>query len=299
MWLFRRLRVVLSSATILLVVCVAPRAHAEPWFGWGDRRAEDRYADGDLDVEDLVATRLGGHRVGSGDLHARSWVSLVGFTGVYPHGHSAYGALVVVGLALDKIAAGPTHQIADRPDLPPPPAPEPSRLLLSPALARDAVAAGWRAAGLGVNDARLEAMVARARLSGLLPETRLRALKLLDESGRVDGSSDQTRYYDATGAKLWLEARLTWRLDRLLYADDEPTLERVRLEKSDARTRVAGRVLEVLLQWQRARLEDRPPNEEAALRVLEAEIVLDVLTAGWFTASQMRYILPAPSNPLP
>ena len=244
MWLLLRLRVVLSGATILFVVCVAPRAHAEPWFGWGDRRAEDRYADGDLDVEDLVATRLGGHRVGSGDLHARSWVSLVGFRGVYPRGHSAYGAMVVVGLALDKIAAGPTHQIADHADHaepPPPPAPEPPRIVVSPALAREAVAAGWRAAGLGVSDARLEAMVARARLSGLLPETRLRALKLLDESGRVDGSSDQTRYYDATGAKLWLEARLTWRLDRLLYADDEPTLERVRLERSDARTRIAGR----------------------------------------------------------
>ncbi len=71
----------------------------------------------------------------------------------------------------------------------------------------------------------------------------------------------------------------------------------MRLERHDARSRIAARVLEALFHWQRARLElrwaqnaareAREPMRtrdeiEAALRMMEAEATLDVLTAGWF-----------------
>ena len=85
-----------------------------------------------------------------------------------------------------------------------------------------------------------------------------------------------------------LELRLTWRLDRLLYAGDEPTLERVRLERLDARSRLATRTLEVLFTWERATVELRqattgsPEETSARLRASEARATLDVLTAGWF-----------------
>jgi hypothetical protein len=103
-------------------------------------------------------------------------------------------------------------------------------------------------------------------------------------------STDTANFYDAVGANLVLELRLTWRLDRLIYAGDEPTLERVRLERQDARARLATRTLEVLFAWQRAVVawgEAAAGSHDAVesrLRAAEAQATLDVLTAGWFSS---------------
>jgi len=103
-------------------------------------------------------------------------------------------------------------------------------------------------------------------------------------------TTNDTSYYDAIGANLVLEVRLTWRLDRLLYAGDEPTLERVRLERQEARARLATRTLEALFAWQRAAVGQAgaaagsPERADAALRAAEAEATLDVLTGGWFSS---------------
>jgi hypothetical protein len=184
---------------------------------------------------------------------------------------------------------------------------------LTPRVARAAVEAAWRAAALDPDDARLDAIVARARWSAVLPETRLRAIRYDDQRLSTDASLDSSRLRDSTGANLGLEARLTWRFDRLLYADDEPAFERMRLERHDARARIAGRVLEALFHWQRAWLEVRwaqaasrearePPGRpsrdevEASLRVLEAEATLDVLTNGWFTSTRSRAAIPRPTE---
>ena len=85
-----------------------------------------------------------------------------------------------------------------------------------------------------------------------------------------------------------LEARLTFRLDRLLFADDEVSLERVRIERSELRSRTAAKVLQMLFEWQRAYslLQDPTLSSDdhfsAILREVEASAVLDVLTDGWF-----------------
>jgi hypothetical protein len=87
---------------------------------------------------------------------------------------------------------------------------------------------------------------------------------------------------------------LTWRLDRLLYAGEEPTLERVRLEREQARSRIMSRVVEALFSWQRAWLEvgDAPAGSreqtEARLRAVESASVLDVMTGGWFSEEGPR-----------
>src|SRR5262249_20142659 len=131
---------------------------------------------------------------------------------------------------------------------------------------------------------------------------------MIDDGTHTDAypADDIPRYYDYAGANLWLEARLTWRLDRLLYADDEPTLERVRLERIDARARVAAKILDLVLQWQRAMLDekDAPPGTreelDAHVRVMEAEIAVDVLTGGWFSRARLRAQPPAqPSSASP
>jgi hypothetical protein len=294
-----------SVLSLLFALCVARRADAAPWFGLGDSRAEERWEDGDLDEEDLIALgSQGRHRTPTSDLSARSWVSLSTFFQELPTGKREVGGLIVVGVAFDKIAAGTTRHIGDPPKqvAPPPPAPTPPpetaaadvRMKVTPKVARAAVAAALRAAGIGVDDARIDEMVARARRSAALPETRLRALRVLGNNEQANTLATSQTYYDTAAANLSLEARLTWRLDRLIYADDEPTLERVRLETQEARARVTTRVLEVLFAWQKAEIElssaQAGSREEmdALLRELEAETTLETMTAGWFERWRAR-----------
>jgi hypothetical protein len=281
---------------------------AEPWFGFGDGRLEDRYADGDLDAEDLAARPGLSRRAAAsgGGPQARTWVSLVSFYGEGPAvGERQWGVLGVVGLALDRVAEGPRYTGGARAAVPfaqdgaPSPSPSPvgpvgpvptSARPVAALLARGAVRAAWRSAGIDADDERIDAMIARARASAALPEARFRALRLVDEDQKTTAPVDALgTYSDGTGTKLWLEGRLTWRLDRLLYADDEPTLERVRLERQEARARVAGRVLELLFAWARAAADvaGSPAGSraelDAQLRWWEAEIALDVVTGGWFS----------------
>jgi hypothetical protein len=313
----------LAVSSLLVVLAFVAPARAEPWFGWGDARLEEAYIDGDFDVEDVTAMHLGRGHVATSALHGRSWLTLKGFYAERPNGLHEVGAIAVLGIALDKVAAGPSHITRDRPILiadgnaraapsstppspspspspsaspspspPPPPPPRRAPLPVTPAVARSCVVAAWRASGLGADDARIDAMIARARQSAVLPEARFRAMRLVDSSAKTDTTTttDTQRLYDAAGANLWLEARLTWRLDRLIYADDEPTIERVRLERQDARARITARVLDALFAWQRAwvelaaSLDGSREQTEAVLRMGEAEAALDVLTGGWFVA---------------
>ncbi len=281
----------LAALVASLVLVSAPAvARAEPWFGWGENAQEDAFADGDLDEEDHIAAHLGAH-VGAADVHGESWVSLRGFSRQLQSGKSDLGGLVVVGLALDRVGAGPVHRLAEPASALPAPASRAPRTLAALASARECVAAAWRTSGLGEDDVRLDSLASRSRSSALLPETRMRAMRLWTDAAHTTtlATTDGTTYYDAAGANLVLELRLTWRLDRLLFAGDEPTLERVRLERQDARARVATRTLETLFAWQRATLDAHQTapgsreESEALLRVAETEATLDVLTGGWFT----------------
>jgi hypothetical protein len=124
----------------------------------------------------------------------------------------------------------------------------------------------------------------------------MRAMRLWTDADHttIASTTDTASFYDALGANLVLELRLTWRLDRILYAGDEPTLERVRLERLDARTRLATRTLEVLFTWERTALEARAAvtgsreEADARIRSAEARATLDVLTGGWFSEEQRR-----------
>jgi hypothetical protein len=309
--LLRILLAVLVALGLALLPCAA---RADPLFDLGQDSLEDQFVDGDLDEEDVAAMRLGAHTA-SPDLHGGTWVSLVGFTKQLLSGRNDVGGMLVVGLALDRIATGPAQGIADPPrpapvPLPvpvptpaPPPVPVPAPAVspappkvdaVPPVLARQCVAAALRTSGLGVDDAKLDALVARARASAWLPETRMRAMRLWDDANHVTttATTDTANFYDAVGANLVLELRLTWRFDRLLYAGDEASIERVRIERQDARARVATHVLEVLFNWQRALVAAdlaAPASRdlvEARLRVAEAQATLDVLTGGWFSQSR-------------
>ncbi len=296
----------LARVMVLVVLSVlvwAGAARASPPRASAANAREDALADGDVDADDIASTLLSGSggRDVVGAARGSIWVSLLGFSRRTLDERQETGGFVLVGLPLDRIARASTRarslpRAEDHLDLvtvadAPARGAEPFEIALTPRVARACVTAAWRAAGLGADDARLDAIVSRARWSAVLPEARLRAVRFEDARLSLDTSTDTSRLRDSAGANVGFEARLTWRLDRLLYADDEPSFERIRLEQRDARTRVGARVLEALFHWQRAALDLRtlPPTQlgtrdeaDVRLRLIEAEAALDVLTNGWF-----------------
>lgn len=308
---------VLSFLTVLcLLLGLSGTGRASPAE---DARA-DAARDGDLDVYDVPLGRgaAGGRSAPRGVLSrasSKAFVTLEGF--VSPTApRAAYGAAIVLGFAFDTVLRGspPVERrsaIADgkaqdarggagtdreRPDRVVSVASAPPariHLLPSPSAVRALVRAAWRAAGASVSDAEVDAIARRARASALLPETRLRGTR--NDSGRLsfDGSGDEVRVSDSDGATVTVEARLTWRLDRIVYADDEPSLERLRQDRQELRMRLAHRAVELLFQRERARLDARLVPEgsrealDAEIRVFECESALDVLTDGWFSASSL------------
>jgi hypothetical protein len=296
------LSLLLLFALVVAFALAARDARADPLFDWGEDFLEDGFVDGDFDEEDHIAAHLGGH-LGTSDARDTSWLSISAFDKELLSGRNEVGGIVVLGLALDRIAAGPVHRTIEPPKTSPPPPilsqpptspPSPPAqpiVLEAPALARQCVAAALRTSGLGTDDSRLDALVARARASAMLPETRMRAMRLWTDAANSTtlASTDTANFYDAVGANFVLELRLTWRLDRLVFAGDEPTLERVRLERVDARSRLATRTLEALFAWQRAKVEEARAAEDstekiqAEVHAAEAQATLDVLTGGWFS----------------
>jgi hypothetical protein len=304
----------LAPRWIFPFVFLAATARASP-------SQEEALADGEIDREDIASQRpfsplsslgsVGGRRTVVGAPRDSTWITLGGFTQQTFDARREVGAFVVLGVPFDRFArgsrattfVGPTELPGLVPGLVPrlvpvnatsPAAPANDAgfdLALAPRLARSCVDAAWRAAGFGADEAALDAIVSRAHWSAALPEARIRAVRFDDATLSLDTGTDTSRLRDSAGANIGLEARLTWRLDRLLYADDEPSFERIRLEHRDARGRIAGKVLEALFHWARAMLDLRtlPPSQlgtrdeaDVVLRVMEAEAALDVLTDGWF-----------------
>ncbi|WP_437525183.1 hypothetical protein WME79_37650 [Sorangium sp. So ce726] len=180
---------------------------------------------------------------------------------------------------------------------PPPPAqpaeaepPLPLPVRVTPAMARAIVEAALRRSRLLDPEARIDAIASRARTSSLFPELRLRVSRLVDEAENLAPTEyDPARRTASGGTSLWLEARATWRLDRIVFADEEIALERLRRERAELQTKLTARVLELLFAWQRAVALAADPGQSpeehraATLAALEAEASLDLLTGGWMT----------------
>ena len=210
-------------------------------------------------------------------------LSVVGFAERGPT--PAFGLYFLVELPIErwllKSAVPQRGQGAKAP--PPEAAPPPT---ISVPLARQAVLHAWAAAGLA-GDEQLDALARRARWSALLPEVRLRMLR---SDRRTDVSGDDGVRSDATyGATEWYEARVGFHLDRLVFADEEIALERIRVDRQHEREQLAQKVVAELGRFARARLDEADPAEddhahaEALVRELEAAMMLDVYTGGWFS----------------
>ncbi|HLV21748.1 MAG TPA: hypothetical protein VKZ49_12725 [Polyangiaceae bacterium] len=202
-------------------------------------------------------------------------------------------ALAASAAALAQVPAAPqdpSSEAAAQP-APPPAAPRPSPAFeLTPSLVRATVAAALRAAGYRKLERRFESLASRARVSAAFPELRLRGARGFDYTRRLSPTTaDPYRYTEAGAADLLLEARLSWKLDRLLFADEEIAIERLRHSARAERRALVSRVIAALIAWQRAALDRAVavlPEErlEAELRALAAVVELDLLTDGWFSA---------------
>jgi hypothetical protein len=194
------------------------------------------------------------------------------------------GAPANVGIAAE--VSVPLDAPRTRPRLIAAPVAASTDVRLDSPMAREVVAAALRAQGLDDDLAALESLRSRARWSALLPEVRLRAARSTDDSQSTTSSSsvgDDETLWGVRG-RTYLEARAAFRLDRLVFAEEELVTARLRQDVRERRDRVTHRALEALFAWQRADLDARDgESEEASLRQREARAVLDVLTSGWFS----------------
>lgn len=149
----------------------------------------------------------------------------------------------------------------------------------------------------------LESLSVRSRTSTLLPVLRLRAGRGADETLRYSPTlDDPDRWLQSGGAELRYEGQATWTLDRLIFADDEIAIERLRQQAARTVADRGVRALKVLFEWQAAtlRLDRSELDEEAQLKLqvlkIQSEIELDVLSGGWFSLELARLKAAMPAN---
>ena len=200
---------------------------------------------------------------------------------------------------------------AVRGELGPPPAPtrqetrvaDGGAALATARLARALVAEALRVHGSAAELRRLDTMVSRSRAAASLPEVRLGAGTASDESLRLTPTvADPARFTRDGGRDVWLEARLTWRLDSAIFARDEIAIMRLRAQRQEESSRLAHDVLEALVEWRKAQLVQHSPlalpeeRDAASIRQFGAVARLDVFTDGWFSRYLERW---GPSAGLP
>ena len=131
--------------------------------------------------------------------------------------------------------------------------------------------AAYRAAGLDRD--RSHGLSRRARLAGLVPSLTVR-------TGRNTSWQDADPQVDRGTT---VEARATWRLDRLVFDGRELQAASMQAARGRERRQLASRVIRAYFHWQRtARAAAAAPRW--ASRAEEAAAELDALTDGWLSA---------------
>lgn len=215
-----------------------------------------------------------------------------------------WGGFLALSVPLDRIAAPrvmrddprlaeepPKKDSAPTPPVAPPmPKLEPVAAWLTPRLARVAVRRALVVAGYIDTRSRLSSLATRARTSAVLPELALRTSRSSGQTLRLTPTSDDPyRYTQAGTSELAFEARLTWHFDRLVFASEEVTIERLQHERDAAERRLIDYTLQRLVLWQRNRLRAADPDldpdarDTAIVEAAGAAVELDVLTDGWFS----------------
>ena len=276
-----------SARTLVFLVVLGGRARAEPPVAPAQREPQGRRGEASVSVGVLADRRS-------------ERQELAGFVGVT--------------LPLERLAA-PRRLVAldDADDEPPPleadgaEGTEPTRVLapalpseLFERLARDTVVAAENAQHAVEHARDLDGAGTRARFSALLPEVRVRAARSRDDSLRLQPTIDDPyRYSTIGGDGLLMEAQLTFRLNRLIFADEEVALERLRIARERSAEERTDGVLRRLSRWHRALSREKSAADDtvrggARLERLDAQMQLDVLTGGWFGERVRHLRLEAP-----
>jgi hypothetical protein len=251
-----------------------------------------------------------------GSAQGSLWVSIQATLVRNDQGKNDFAAMALLGVPLERVRKARDRAliVAERPEpaaaessspkqevLPDKPVAETS-LVVTPQMARTAIAAAMEHAGLDASTTRVDRLASRSRTSSLLPELRLRVTRQLDDSQVLSPTEyDPDRVTATVKASWWFEARATFRLDKLVFADEEVALERMREERVEAAKKLRERVLTLLFAWQKAlRLREDPAAEpdlqtKAGFEVIEAEVTLDVLTGGWFSRWKIARSRPEPN----
>jgi len=136
---------------------------------------------------------------------------------------------------------------------------------------------------------RLRDAMDRARGTGWLPTARVAVRR--GQAVDLRGVTDNPGTNISTDDDLMLEARLVFRFDRIVFANEEVSLLR-ELRASEAEQRELTRII-VQLYFERRRLQlerDLAGAFDVArqVRILELEALLDAFTAGAFTRIMVR-----------
>jgi hypothetical protein len=173
--------------------------------------------------------------------------------------------------------------------------PPPIEPRLDGKFARGLVRAVRARSGNHDTEERLEGLSTRARASALLPEVRLRVARVTNDTQTLSPTSyDPTRVTASGATGLWIDGRATFRLDRLVFADEEIAVERLRTERARMERALTMEVLAELALWQRGAARAADPTLADDDRVtgeiaqLSAAAALDVLSDGWFSAHLPR-----------
>jgi hypothetical protein len=138
---------------------------------------------------------------------------------------------------------------------------------------------------------RVQALVRRARLSGLMPTLRASSRRGLKQDLSSSSSSEVERLAAAVGDDLSFEAVLTFELPRLVFAPEEVRLLSVERWLSGDQRRLIEEAIRLYFQRKKLVLEREraaAPDPELELTIAELEALLDALTDGAFTQELAR-----------
>jgi hypothetical protein len=139
--------------------------------------------------------------------------------------------------------------------------------------------------------ARVERLVQRARLAGLMPALKVGAERGIKQDLSSSSSSEAERLAAAVADDFSFEASLTFDLPRLVFAPEEVRLLSVQRWLAGDQRKLVEEV--VHLFFKRRKLIEAPPvaGDEAAERALmiaEIEAVLDAITDGAYGRALAR-----------
>ncbi len=155
---------------------------------------------------------------------------------------------------------------------------------------RDVVRMALKAAR-HTDPSRVERLVQRARLAGLMPTLKVGAERGLKQDLSSSSSSEAERLAAAVADDFSFDASLTFDLPRLVFAPEEVRLLSVQRWLAGDQRKLVEEV--VHLYFKRRKLIEAPPvagdeASERALAIAEIEAVLDAITEGAYGRALAR-----------